>query len=236
MRAMRGVAGPPPSSVRAVLMGRRSVGPAARFATLACTLACSAAAAGAQAQTIEIRAGVATSGTLAEDLVANPGLTAALAGAWTGPVRADPAPGPAFTLAAALPLRPRSTLEIAAGWTATRLDAVDAAGTRELQNIGVGQATVGVRYALIGPAEAACGFGVLRYFADGGLFEGGAGLSPLIECGGGARWGPAHRAFTVRAVAQAHRFRTPVLRDAGAQSGGVLRFIVQAGIALGKRP
>jgi hypothetical protein len=193
------------------------------------------AAGTARGQTVEIRAGVAVSGTLAEDLVANPRLIAALGDAWAGPVTAEPAAGPAFTVAAALPLRSRSALEIAVGWTATRLNAVDAAGTRELQNLGVGQATVGVRYSLSGPAEAACAFGVLRYFADAGLFEGGSGLAPLVECGAGARWGPAHRAFTVRAAGQAHRLRTPVLRDAGAQSGTVLRFVVQAGIAIGRQ-
>jgi hypothetical protein len=94
---------------------------------------------------------------------------------------------------------------------------------------------VGVRYSLFGATEAACAFGVLRYFADGGLFEGGSGLSPLLECGAGARWGPAHRSFSLRAAGQAHRFRTPVLRDAGAQSGTVLRFVIQAGFATGRR-
>lgn len=204
-------------------------------AIAAVTAALSAVPSGSGAQTLEIRAGMAVSGTLAEDLIANPRLIAALGDAWAGPVTAEPAAGPAFTLAAALPLRPRSALEIALGWTHSRLDAVDAAGTRELQDLGVGQATVGVRYSLFGPTEAACAFGVLRYFADGGLFEGGSGLSPLVECGTGARWGPAHRAITLRAAGQAHRFRTPVLRDAGAQSGTVLRFVVQAGIAMGRR-
>lgn len=188
----------------------------------------------AAAQTFELRAGLAVSTTLAEDLVANPRLIAALQDVWTGPVSAEPAPGPSFSVGAALPLRPRSALEIAIGWTATRLDAVDAAGTRELQDLGVGQATIGVRYSLFGPAEAACAFGVLRYFADGGLFEGGSGLSPLLECGAGVRVGPASRAFTLRAAGQAHRFRTPVLRDAGAQTGTVMRFVIQAGVALGR--
>lgn len=196
----------------------------------------SGAAGRVSAQALELRAGVAGSTALVEDELANPLLRAALGGAWTGPVRAEPAIGPAITLVGATPLRSRSALEVTVGWASSRLDAVDAAGTREIQNLGVGHATIGVRYEAAGPAEAACGFGVLRYFADGGLFEGGAGLSPLVECGAGARWGTTARAFTFRATAQAHRFRSPVLRDAGAQTGTVLRFAVQAGIALGRRP
>jgi hypothetical protein len=187
-------------------------------------------------QTVELRAGLASSTALVEDAIANPLLIAALEDAWQGPVRAEPAVGLALTLIGATPLRGRSALELSVGWASSRLDAADAAGTREIQDLGVGHATLGVRYSVAGPAEAACGFGVLRYFADGGLFEGGAGLSPLVECGTGVRWGTARRAFTVRATAQAHRFRTPLLRDAGAQSGTVLRLAVQAGIALGRRP
>jgi len=189
----------------------------------------------AAAQSIEIRAGIVGSTPLAEDRIANPRLSVALGEAWTGSVRARPAAGPMFALAARAPLRGRGLVEVGVGWTATHLNATDAAGTRELESVGVGQATLGVRYRLFGPVEAGCGFGLIRYFANAGLFADGSGTSPLIQCGGGLHVGPARHAITLRAIVQAHRFRTPVLRDAGAQSGSVIRFGVQAGFELWRR-
>jgi hypothetical protein len=191
------------------------------------------AGAAAQRVTIEVRAGVAVSSTLVEDEVANPALIRQVGESFAGPVRARPAPGPSIAVSALAPLRTRTTLDISLGWTFTRLDAIDDAGTREIQGLGAAHATVGVRYRLLATTHAGCGFGVLRYFADGGLFAGGGEIAPLLECGAGIRFGPGHRSIIARIAGQAHRFRTPVLRDAGAQAGEVFRVLVQAGIAIG---
>jgi len=187
----------------------------------------------AQSVGIEVRAGVVVSSALAEDVVANPRLVQRLGGAYDGPVRAEPAPGPMLLAAAVFPLRSRTSLELAIGWTAARLNAVDAGGTRKLQDMGAGQATIAVRYEISRRLDAGCGFGALRYFADGGLFENGSDIAPLLECGTG--FDVTTSGIVVRASGQAHRFRTPVLRDAGAQSGTVFRLSVQAGYAFGWR-
>jgi hypothetical protein len=202
--------------------------------TLCVALLARNADAAGQKPAFELRAGVITSSALAQDEVANPSLIALLGDSFDGPVRAEAATAPIVQFSVLLPLRQRTTLDIAAGWTFSRIDAVDAAGRRDVQRFGAGQLTLGIRYAFAAPADAGCGFGMLRYFADGGLFEGGTQIAPLVECGAGVRFGGA-RGFVLRAIGQAHRFRTPVLRDAGAQTGSVLRMSVQAGIATGAR-
>jgi hypothetical protein len=199
---------------------------------LALAAPCTAAA---QRFTVELRAGVIASSALAEDAVANPALAGQLEGAFGGPVRAEPGPGLLLVIAAQSPLRERTSIDVALGWSHANLNAVDAEGRRKMQDLAAGQATVSVRYIVTRWLESGCGFGVLRYFADGGLFPGGGELSPLVECGAGTRLGPGGR-MVVRALGQMHRFRTPALRDAGGRTGTVIRYGVQAGLVLGGRP
>jgi hypothetical protein len=188
-----------------------------------------------QRTALELRAGVIYSSALAEDRVANPALTRQLGERFGGSVRARPAPGAVLGVAVQSPLRQRSLLELAAAWSRAGLSAEDASGRRHMQNLHAVQATLAVRYR-VAIFDAGCGFGALRYFASGGLFSGGSGdLAPVVECGAGWLGGPGRRAV-LRALAQAHRFRTPVLRDAGAQTGTVFRLSIQAGVRLGIRP
>ena len=180
---------------------------------------------------VEVRAGVAGSSTLLEDLVATPRVAETLGDRFEGAVRARPAPGPMFTVAAATILNPRFAAELTVGWTATRLRATDATGTRELQDLGAGHATLGVRTALTPRVSGSVGFGALRYFAEEeGLFADGSDLAPLVEVGAAANvW----RRLSLRAGGQMHRFSSPVIRVLSGQEGTVFRWSVQAGWAFG---
>ncbi len=208
------------------------LGPAFVFAVL---LASVSGSARAQHPTVEVRAGAVKSSALAEDEVANPLLRSGLGTLFAGGVRAVPTVGPVFEVALGLPLRHRSTLDLSFGWTATHLDAHDGDGVRRMQNLSAAHLTIGVRYPLFWKTDAGCGFGALHYYATGGLFENGSELAPLLECNTGVHVPLAGTRVVLRATGQAHRFRTPVLRDAGAQSGSVFRFLLQAGFELGPR-
>lgn len=190
----------------------------------------------AQSLAYGVRAGVVVSTTLAEDQVANPRLAAALGGG-LGAVRAVPRPAFQIEVNGALPMRARTWLDLAVGWTMAGINAEDDGGTRDLQDVGVGQATVSVRYRATSILDAACGIGVIRYFAeDQALFASGTELSPLVECA--SRLLPMGRngqRFFLRVAGQLHRFRTPVLTDAGAKAGSVFRLAIQVGLEVGGR-
>jgi hypothetical protein len=212
--------------------GFGQTGVASRIACV--VLAFAPAAAAGQSVVWGIRAGVVASTPLAEDRVANPELAAALGGG-LGPVRAVPAPAFHFEVGGAVPMRPRTVLELAMGWTMAGIDAKDDAGTRPLQDVGVGHATVSVHYLATRRLDGGCGIGLIRYFAESrALFASGTEVSPLLECAGRAGIiGDAGRRLVLRIAGQMHRFRTPVLADAGARSGTVFRLAVQAGVELG---
>jgi len=183
---------------------------------------------------LAVRGGVVVSSALAEDRVANPALAAALGGG-IGAVRAVPAPGIMATVVATLPMKARTRLDFALGGSHATLEARDDAGTRTIQTVNAGHATVSVRYLASTRASGSCGFGLIRYFAERrALFAGGTEVSPLVECGARVDVaGPAGRRLFVRAGGQLHRFRTPVLIDAGAQAGTVYRLAIEAGIDFG---
>lgn len=213
---------------------RRARGPRPGTAFIAAGLLLLPAAGGAQLAGYGVRGGVVVSTPIAEDLVANPRLAAALGG--VRPVRAVPAPAFQVEAELTLAMRARTLLDLAVGWTAAGIDADDDAGRRELQSAGIGQATVAVRYLLTPLLHGGCGFGVIRYFAEErALFAAGSEISPLLECGARVRVTTvAGRGVVLRAAGQMHRFRTPVLTDAGAQAGTVYRLAIQAGLDLRK--
>jgi len=189
--------------------------------------------AGAQTLSLEVRAGVVVSTALAEDAVASTSLRQRLGERFAGPVRASPAPGPGVSIAAVSNLRARTRVELAVGWSFTRLEAEEGGARRAIQDVGIAQASLGIRYMVRDRLDASCGFGAAHYIAgDGGLFAGGTGLTPLVECGTGLTTAGPGKRFLLRATAQAQRFRTGVLSDAAARTGTVLRFAIQAGIAV----
>jgi hypothetical protein len=193
-------------------------------------------AAAGQGVSFELRAGAVVSTAMAEDAVANASLARRLGAGFEGPVRAEPATGLIVEAAVRTGLRSRTLLELSAGWTFTRLDAIDASGRRTMQGLGVAHALIGVRYRVVSRLEGGCGFGAARYTAERrGLFAAGAELAPAIECSAGAATPSSSRRLVLRASVQAHRFRTPILRDAGAQAGTVLRYMVVAGVGVGPR-
>jgi hypothetical protein len=190
--------------------------------------------AGAQSIGFEVRAGITASTALAEDAVANSELQQVLGSGFQGAVKAVPSIGPTLAASMILPLRSRTSLDVSLHWTAAPLNAEDANGGRELQTMSIAQLGVAVRYRFNAVLDAGCGFGAARYSADDtGLFATGASVAPLLECSSGIRVNAAGQNLVLRAFGQAQRFRTPALRDAGAQTGSVLRFGAQAGIAFG---
>ena len=192
------------------------------------------AAVAAQGARVAVRAGAVASTPLAEDKVANPALGAVLGG--VGAVRAVPAPGILIEVAGSVPMKPRTRLELGAGWSHATLEAHDDDGTREMQSLGALHATLSVRYLANARASGSCGFGIIRYLAERrALFAGGTELSPLVQCAARVDIaGPPERRVFLRGAGQLHRFRTPVLVDAGAQAGTVYRLAVEAGIEFGR--
>ncbi len=210
----------------------RPRGPAA----LAASLLLVPTLAAAQGASLAVRAGAIASSALAEDRVANPALGTVLGG--VGAVRAVPAPGILIEVAGSVPMKARTRLELGVGWSHASLEAHDDNGTREIQPLGAVHGTLSVRYLATSRASGSCGFGLIRYLAERrAFFAGGTELSPLLQCG--ARFdvaGPPGRRVFVRAAGQLHRFRTPVLVDAGAQAGTVYRLAIEAGVDVGRSP
>ncbi|MGD8276953.1 MAG: hypothetical protein PVH00_02955 [Gemmatimonadota bacterium] len=204
-------------------------------ATVAAALLVVPALAAGQGAGLAVRAGAVASTALAEDLVANPGLGAALGG--VGAVRAVPAPGVLIEVAGSVPMKARTRLELDVGWSHATLEARDDEGTREIQPLGALHAALSVRYLATTRTSGSCGFGVIRYLAEErALFAGGTEISPLVQCA--ARFdiaGPPGRRVFIRAGGQLHQFRTPVLVDAGAQAGTVYRLVVEAGVDFGRK-
>jgi hypothetical protein len=211
--------------------------PLAAFGALAFAVFGFPSQAAPQPPRFELRAGVTASTALAEDAVANSELQQLLGTGFQGAVTATPSVGPTIAASVILPLRTRTLLDVSLGWTFSRLNAEDANGQRELHDLGIAQISIAVRYQLRPRIDAGCGFGAARYSGnDTGLFATGSEFAPLLECGSGFSVRAGAQTFVLRAFGQAQRFRTPALRDAGAQTGSVFRFGAQAGIAFGGRP
>jgi len=183
---------------------------------------------------LDVRAAVLTSSTLVEDLLATPALKTRLgSGLGSGP-RAHAALGPELSAGVLLPLRPGISLSGLLGWQLTKLQAEDDSGTREVQDLSVLHGLLAVDYSLRGPLVVSAGFGMLGYRSEAeGLFASGADLAPLVRIGAGGSWPVAGQSLTVRAIADVHRFGTPLLRSAGGAGGGVLRYGLQVGIVPG---
>jgi len=208
--------------------------PLATFGALAFAVFGFPSQAAPQPPRFEVRAGVTASTALAEDAVANSELQQLLGTGFQGGVTATPSVGPTIAASVILPLRTRTLLDVSLAWTFSRLDAEDANGHRELHELSIAQIGIAVRYQLRPDIDAGCGFGAARYSGnDTGLFATGSEFAPLLECGSGVSVRAGAQTFVLRAFGQAQRFRTPALRDAGAQTGSVFRCGAQAGIAFG---
>jgi hypothetical protein len=213
---------------------------ASSFFVLWCGLAVAgmtAASAGAQTVGVEVRGGWAASTPLVEDLVATPALRSQLGSRFEGSVEAVPGGGPLIGMAVRRQLRPRVVLELSGAWTFSELRARDASGTRDVQDLGVAHATVGVRYGF-GAVELGGGFGAIKYVSEErGLFAEGSDIQPVLEAGAGVALPLADGRVGIRATGQFHRFGLNILRSPGSEDGGVLRGAVMASIRVrGGRP
>jgi hypothetical protein len=225
--------------------GERSLATAATspFFVAARAVICALVAAGApatavaaQAVSFELRAGVAASSALADDIVASPRLAQRLGSSFEGDVKAVPALGPVIGATARTQLRPRIRAELGVGWTFATLRAREHSGDRDIQDVGVAQATLGIRYQVTPVLDVGGAFGGIRYFADDrALFVEGGDLYPMIELAGALTTPLLDGRLALHAAGQIHQFGLPVLRQAGGEDGVVMRAMVQAGIVLGKR-
>ncbi|NJD09629.1 MAG: hypothetical protein FIB01_04000 [Gemmatimonadetes bacterium] len=189
--------------------------------------------AAAQQPRLDLRAGLLASSTLVEDLLATPALKARFPGLGSAP-RARAALAPELEAGATLPLGPRVALDGLLGWQPATLQATDDAGTRDVQRMTVLHALLGLEFAARGPLVVGGGVGMIRYrSAARGLFADGADLAPLVRLAAGGRWPWSGHALTVRALADVHRFGSPLLRAAGGSGGGVFRYGLQLGVVPG---
>ncbi len=188
----------------------------------------------AQEILLELRAGVAGSTAIVEDLIASPQLVQRLGGAFEGDVKAVPSPGPVLAVAVMTAMRERMAFELSAGWTFTTLRAATDGSSRKVHDLGVGHAILGVRYAVNEWWRLTGGFGAVRYFADEGLFAEGNALQPIVELGNAVTTPWLGRRLTLRAAGQIHRFGTPVIRSAGGEDGTVMRALIQAAVLIGR--
>jgi len=190
--------------------------------------------AAAQRPRLEVRAAVLASSTLVEDVLATPALKARLGPGLGESLRARAAAGPELSAGAMVPLRPGVSLSGLVGWQQATLRAEDAGGTRDLQELALVHALLSAEFALRGALVAGAGVGMLGYRSDPvGLFTDGVDLSPLVRVSGGGRWVVRGHAISVRALADVHRFGSPLLRIAGGSGGAVLRYGVQVGVVPG---
>jgi hypothetical protein len=192
--------------------------------------------AAAQLQNVWLRAGVVRSTRLVEDEIASGTLRTQLGPGFTGAARVTPTVGIAGAAVYEMPLRAGVALEAVLGFSHAQLNATDAEGSRNLHSLNALHGTLGFRSDVTRAVHLSAGLGALRYFtARRGIFAAGSELSPLAEAGAGAQGRIGGKHVQLRALIQAHRFGTPALRRVDAQSGGVLRFSVQAGFAPWRR-
>lgn len=193
----------------------------------------------AQGIRVEVRAGVAASTALVRDAIATGSVADSVLppGKTVQAASVSVAPSPVVTVAFVQESAGRLGLEAELGWTFGRLHVAGGAGGYRLGTVGIGQAAVAARWQLPKRSYARAGAGVLGYGGwSAGVFRGDRRLEPMAEVGAGSRLPVAGSRVTIGLTLQAHPFRTAGLADAGEQSGGVLRGLLQAGIVLGGRP
>lgn len=189
--------------------------------------------AAAQRPRPDLRIAVLSSSTLVEDLLATPALKARFSGLGSSP-RARAALSPELELGVMLPLRPGIGLSGMLGWQPTTLQAEDDSGTRDVQSMSLLHALLGLDFVVRGPLTVSAGVGMIRYrSAAEGLFADGEDVLPLVRLGAGGRRVVAGQMVTLRAIADVHRFGSPLLRSAGGSGGGVFRYGLQIGLVPG---
>ncbi|MBI4543949.1 MAG: hypothetical protein HY703_01990, partial [Gemmatimonadetes bacterium] len=150
------------------------------------------------------------------------------------PVSATPGLAPLLVLAARTQVAPALGVEAAAGWTFAQLRAREGSTDRDVQDLGVVHAVLGLRYHLHPRIYLRGGLGGIRYLAEReGLFREGSEVKAVLEVAGGARWRVAGLRLAVEAMAQAHSFGTVAQRRARGLDGTVYRGAVQVGVAFG---
>ena len=193
-------------------------------ALAAVTLLCGRAA--AQGATAFIaRAGVVASSALVTDEVSSEGEAEA--------VSARIGPAPVITVGVHQTLAPRVAFEATVGYTFGSWQADDAGGWRDVESVGVAEASVALVRSF-GDLRMHGAVGALSYRAPArGIFVGEAGMRPFLEAGGSWRTPLAGRRVELQLRAQAHNFGTSGIRAAGGLDGRVFRAALSAGYTFG---
>jgi hypothetical protein len=178
---------------------------------------------------IEAGVGVTASGDLVKDQIATPTLRTRFGNTVDESVTATLRAAPEFRLGVAIPMKAGTDALFTGSWSATKVRALEAGTSRDVQDVSVAELVIAMRHRFGGMLELGGGFGA-AYFSgsDEAVFRGGASIAPLVEAGAGAGWNVgAHRIHT-RAAGQLHRFDTNAISAAGGRSGNVMRYGVQA--------
>lgn len=192
-----------------------------------------AAPAAAQAAGVELRLGVAGSTALVRDAVAT---STPDSPRGVEPVTARPSLAPVVAVRFLTPLRRALELELAAGWTFARLEAHETEASYRVQRLGIGQGTVGVRYAPTTRYYLRGAFGAIRYGpGEAGVLADGAVIEPMLEAGAGVARRVGAGLLSLELSGQAHPFNTGALQRAGGGQGFVYRVALTVGVALVRR-
>lgn len=153
---------------------------------------------------VHVSAGARYSATLVHDSIVTP-------------LDVRPGIGPAFAVAVALPEHRGWSGQAMLDFSWSGLKRHDAGGTSEdLGGLGALSFSVGLRRSLAAGLGARATVGGLRYLParESGVFRAGAGgLFPLL--GVAIDYAPGFRGLSLELRADAHRFLTQALRDAG---------------------
>ena len=152
---------------------------------------------------------------------------------FASPVDVTLRPAPVITLSAGYPLRERSAVELSASYGLGRIVASDGRTEWDVQDAGMATAVVGLRHGLRPWLNLHGGLGATQYVSESrGLFAEGSDIQPLLEIGASTEFDLPVRVL-LDARLQAHSFGTAALREDGADSGRIVRLLIQGGVRAG---
>jgi hypothetical protein len=141
------------------------------------------------------------------------------------------ATAPRLGLGVVIPMRTRTEAVVRASWSPSSMRVDDDEGTRDVADVSIFEALLGVRSRVWRQLEVTGGFGGLYFSAeDSGPFTGGADIAPVLEGGLGAGLDRAGHRLHIRGIVQLHRFNTDALETARLSGGSVVRYGVETSL------
>ncbi|HEX6694675.1 MAG TPA: hypothetical protein VF035_08275 [Longimicrobiales bacterium] len=178
----------------------------------------------------EVSAGAAGTGAVVRDPIATGSVRDSIPGV-QDELSASFATAPRLGIGVVLPMRTRTEAVMRVSWSPSSMQVQEDGGTRDVADVGIFEALLGVRSRVWRALELSGGFGGLYFNGDdAGPFSGGADIAPVLEGGFGAGADRAGHRLHVRGIVQLHRFNTDALQNARISGGSVVRYGIETSL------